>query len=172
LCAHHEPLNPSNQQLEDGEQPNPDSSKVTSDPKSEGKHKRKKDKTRDETDDTEELDDQIAADPDPSEDTSVVADQTPSKKSRRPGWKGVELQSTIISLRRKVDTLKAALEKAQRIRKKDPSIPTASSSEEEENAFDNNVDPMDNQSTPTVGRKQPPPTTPSTSVLGVGARKK
>jgi len=63
------PSTPSNQHLEDGEQPNPDSSKVTSDPKSEGKHKRKKDKTRDrslvETDDTEEADDQIAADPDP-----------------------------------------------------------------------------------------------------------
>jgi len=50
-------------------------------PKSEGKHKRKKEKTRDktlvETGDTEEADDQIAA----SEDNSVVADQPPSKKS-------------------------------------------------------------------------------------------
>jgi len=37
----------SSRMVEDGEQPNPDFSKVTSDPKSEGKHKRKKDKNRD-----------------------------------------------------------------------------------------------------------------------------
>jgi len=122
------PLTPSNHQLEDREQLNPDSSKVTSDPKSEGKHKRKKDKTRLKTGDTEEADDRIATDPDPSEDTSVVADQPPSKKSRRPGWKVVEMQATITNLTREVDTLKAALEQAQRIRRKDPPIPPASSS--------------------------------------------
>jgi len=83
------PSTPSNQQLEDGDQPNPDSSKVTSDPKSEGKLKAR-DRSLVETDDTEEADDQIAADPNPSEDTSVVADQPPPKKSRRPGWRGAE----------------------------------------------------------------------------------
>jgi len=170
----------SSHQLEYGEQLNPDSSKVTSDPKSDGKHKRKKDNARDktlaETGDTEEADDQIAADPDPLQDTSVVSDQPPSKKSRRPGWKVVEMQATTITnLTREVDTLKAALEQAQRIHRKDPPISQASSSDEENasdiNAFDNNVDPMDNQSTPKVGRKQPPPTTPSTSVLRAGGEK-
>jgi len=78
---------PSNQKLED--EPNPDSSKVASDPKSEGKLKRRKDKARErslaETVDTEEADDQIAVDPDTTADTSVVADQPPPKRSRRPG---------------------------------------------------------------------------------------
>jgi len=41
-----------------------------------------------------------------------------SKKSRRPGWKVVEMQANITNLTREVDTLKAALEQAQRIRKK------------------------------------------------------
>jgi len=54
------PSTPSNHQEEDGEQPNPDCSKITSDPKSDGKHKRKKDKTRNKTQvengDTEEAD--------------------------------------------------------------------------------------------------------------------
>jgi len=59
-------MNPSNPQLEDDL--NPDSSKVASDPKSEGKLKRKKDKARDrslaDSVDSEDADDQIAADPD------------------------------------------------------------------------------------------------------------
>jgi len=54
------------------------------------------------------------------------------------------MQSTINSLMREVETLKATLEKAQRINRKDPPIPPASSSDEENasdiNAFDNNVD--------------------------------
>jgi len=84
------PSTPSNQQLEDGEHPNPDSSKVASDPKSEGKLKRRKDKARDrslaDSVESEEADDQISADPDTTADTSVVADQPPPKRSRRPGW--------------------------------------------------------------------------------------
>ena len=111
------PSTPSNQQLEDGEHPNPDSSKVASDPKSEGKLKRRKDKARDrslaDSVESEEADDQIAADPDTTGDTSVVAEQPPPKKSRHPGWKGVEMQNTINILTREVETLKAALEKAQ-----------------------------------------------------------
>jgi hypothetical protein len=83
------------------------------------------------------------------------------------------MQSTINSLTREVENLKAALEKAQRIRRKDPPIPPASSSDEENasfvDAFDYNVDPRDNTSSPTTGRKQPP--TPFTSVLGVGGEK-
>jgi hypothetical protein len=82
------PSTPSNQRVEDNS--NPDSSKVASDPKSEGKLKRKKDKARDrslaDTVDSEEAGDQIAADPDTTGDTSVVAEHPPPKKSRHPGW--------------------------------------------------------------------------------------
>jgi len=48
----------------------------------------------------------------------------PIPTPRRPGWKGVEIQSTINSLTREVETLKAALEKAQQIRHKDPPTTT------------------------------------------------
>jgi len=60
------PSTPSNQRVED--EPNSDSSKVASDPKSEGKLKRKQNKARDkplaDTVESEEAGDQIAADPD------------------------------------------------------------------------------------------------------------
>jgi len=91
-----------------------------------------------------------------------VAEQPPSKKPPNPMWKVVEKKATITKLTGEVETLKAVLEKTQRIRKKEPPIPPDESSSDEENAskgsniraFDNNVDPMDNQSTPKVGRQQ------------------
>jgi len=73
------PSTTSNHHLEGGDQPNPGFSKVTSDPKSEGRYKRKKNKTRDKTQvengDTEKVNDRIAADPDAMEGTSSAADQ-------------------------------------------------------------------------------------------------
>ena len=68
------PSTPSNHKVGDEELPNPDSSKITSDPKSDGKHERKKDKIRDKT--LVENDD---TDPDPTEGTSSIAEQPPSK---------------------------------------------------------------------------------------------
>jgi len=83
------PSTPSNQREED--EPNPDSSKVASDPKSEGKLKRKKDKARDKslanTVESEEAGDQIAADPDTTVDTSVVAEQPPPKSGGGKVWR-------------------------------------------------------------------------------------
>jgi len=156
---------------------NPDSTKVASDPTSEGQPKKKKDKSRDRSlaDSVEsgEASVQIAADPDTTGETSGVAEQPPPKKSRHPAWNVVELKATISSLTKEVESLKAALEKAQRIRRKDPPIPPASSSDEENasfaDAFDYNVDPRNNESSPTTGRKQPP--TPFNTVLGVGRRR-
>jgi len=70
-----------------------------------------------------------------------------------------QMSAIIIRLSKEVENLKAAFEKAQRIRKKDPPAPP------DIHAFDNNVDTMDTQSTTRIDRQQPTPTT-STSVVG------
>jgi len=95
-------------------------------------------------------------------------------------WKVAEIKATIIKLTEEVEALKTALEKAQRIRNKGtPAPPEESSSDKEDaikgsdiHAFANNVNPMDNKSTPIIGRQQPPPTIPSTSVLGSVTRRR
>jgi len=147
------PSIPSNHHLEDGEQPKPDSSKVTSDPKFDGKQKRKKDKARDRYGGSGLPNRHRYFRGDRSATTEEITTTGVERGGNvKEGWKGVST-----NLMREVDNFKAALEQARRIRKKDPLIPPTSSSDEENasdiNAFDNNVDPMDNQFTPKVGRK-------------------
>jgi len=165
--------------------PNSESSRKSKDRMSEDRKKRKKSSgvnTQKDTDANGELDspasDEIAA----NEGTSSSAPPPKKKLSLKPRMeRKAELLNAIQALQGQVEVLKHDLSKAKRIPKKAALAPVESSSSDEggtvgmdevdsdPGAFDNNVNPEDGKSSTVTSRHgQTVPTTPNTSVMGIG----
>ena len=171
-------------EVEEGN-PIPDSSRKFKDRMSEERKKRKKSSganAQDGTDARGESDSPAAEEPEATEGTSSSAQPPKKKHSLKPRMeREAELLNAIKALQGQFDVLKHDLSKAKRIPQKAVLAHVESSPSDEggtvgmdevdsdPGAFDNNVNPEDGKSSTVTSRHgQTAPTTPNTSVMGIG----